>query len=84
MSNSTSANIGKSMETAMSKIGKSMDSVSSQIDKAASKAAGTNKLPHVAPGKMPAHVSVEHGVRPPAHSGNAATTGQANAYSLPN
>ena len=71
------------MDAAMSKIGNSMNTVTSQINKASSKAAGTNKLPHVAPSGMKSHVAAEHGVSP-YHAGNAATTGQKNAYSLPN
>jgi hypothetical protein len=80
MAQSTISNIGKSMASIESKIG----TTSSQISKGLAKSEGVTKLPHVAPTGMKTHVAVEHGIRPPAHAGNAATTGQANAYSLPN
>ena len=69
------------LQSTISSIGKSMSTVENSINKAQSKAEGVNKLPHVS--KLPTHIGAEHGVSP-YHAGNAATTGQKNAYSLPN
>ena len=80
MSQSTISNIGKSIASIESKIG----TTSSQISKGLAKSEGVNKLPHIAPAGMKTHIAVEHGIAPPKGAGNAATTGQANAYSLPN
>ena len=76
---STIPNIGKSIASIESKIG----TTSNQINKGLDKAEGVTKLPHVAPSGMKSHIAAEHGISP-YHAGNAATTGQANAYSLPN
>ena len=77
---STISNIGKSIASIESKIG----TTSSQINKGLAKSEGVTKLPHVAPAGMETHIAVEHGIKPPAHSGNAATTGQMTAYNFPN
>ncbi len=76
---STISNIGKSIASIESKIG----TTSNQISKGLAKSEGVTKLPHVAPSGMKSHIAAEHGVSP-YHAGNAATTGQKNAYSLPN
>jgi len=54
--------------TKIASVDKIVASISNSVDKANEKAYGLNKPIHVAPGKMPTHVGVEHGVRPPKKS----------------
>lgn len=74
--------VASSANAYQAKIGNQEISQSQQLDKAEAKA--ITPAIHSAPKGMATHIAVEHGIKPPARAGNAATTGQNNAYSLPN
>ncbi len=76
--------IASSANAYQAKIGNQEIAQSQQLDKAEAKVLTPKISGHTAPKGMATHIAVEHGIKPPARAGNAATTGQNNAYSLPN